>query len=86
MSMTDVPEKDVPEKDVPEKDVSEKDTGGLRERLVEVGVELVAREGAQALTLRSRTAPRAATSPPTWICCRPSPAVASATWPAGSPR
>ncbi|WP_079033402.1 TetR/AcrR family transcriptional regulator [Streptomyces sp. JHA19] len=43
---------DVAEKDVPEKDVSEKDTGGLRERLVEVGVELVAREGAQALTLR----------------------------------
>ncbi|MGW4082788.1 TetR/AcrR family transcriptional regulator [Streptomyces sp. NPDC004822] len=28
------------------------DTGGLRERLVDVGVDLVAREGAQALTLR----------------------------------
>ncbi|MFE2627335.1 TetR/AcrR family transcriptional regulator, partial [Streptomyces sp. NPDC059374] len=32
--------------------MSMNDTGGLRERLVDVGVDLVAREGAQALTLR----------------------------------
>lgn len=63
---------------------------GLRDRLVGVGVELLAQEGAQALTLReiarragvSHGAP-AATSPLTWSCCPPSRAAVSQSWPAG---
>ncbi|MEK8109943.1 TetR/AcrR family transcriptional regulator [Micromonospora sp. M12] len=69
------------------------DESSLRARLVAAGVDLVLREGQSAVSLReiarragSRTAHRAATSPPTSTCSPPSPGRASPTSPPASRR